>query len=135
MKTYLKQISLLLIFISAITYAQPPQGKRDKVKSLKIAFISDELALTPQEAEKFWPIYNTFEDKQFVLRHEKMKSYMDRMETSIDKITEKEALSLLTQMESTEDELYLLRKKLITDLKGVISAQKNNKAPKSRRGF
>ena len=66
----------MLIFISAITYAQPPQGKRDKVKSLKIAFISDELALTPQEAEKFWPIYNTFEDKQFVLRHEKMKSYI-----------------------------------------------------------
>lgn len=135
MKTYLKQISLLLIFISAITYAQPPQGKRDKVKSLKIAFISDELALTPQEAEKFWPIYNTFEDKQFVLRHEKMKSYMDRMETSIDKITEKEALSLLTQMESTEDELYQLRKKLITDLKGVISAQKIIKLRKAEEDF
>ena len=124
MKTYLKQISLLLIFISAITYAQPPQGKRDKVKSLKIAFISDELALTPQEAEKFWPIYNTFEDKQFVLRHEKMKSYMDRMENSIDKITEKEALSLLTQMESTEEELHQARKKFVASLKGVISSVK-----------
>ena len=60
---------------------------------------------------------------------------MDRMETSIDKITEKEALSLLSQIESTEDELYQLRKKLITDLKGVISAQKIIKLRKAEEDF
>ena len=100
MKTYLKQISLLLIFISAITYAQPPQGKRDKVKSLKIAFISDELALTPQEAEKFWPIYNKYDGKIMDLKEAQMKLRHQRRNG-----TDEEALKIIVEAEEKEAEV------------------------------
>lgn len=42
---------------------QPPQGPADKgerIEALRIAFISQQLNLTPQEAQKFWPVYNQF---------------------------------------------------------------------------
>ena len=116
--------TLLLFLFTSVSFAQGKQEKRDRIKALKIAFISEELALTPDEAEKFWPIYNAFEDKQFELQHEKMKSYMNRIETDMGKISEKEASQLLVQMENTEDELYQLRKKYNQNLKLVLSAQK-----------
>lgn len=35
-----------------------------KMKSMKIAYITEHLELTPEEAEKFWPIYNEYEKKR-----------------------------------------------------------------------
>ncbi|WP_321538430.1 hypothetical protein [Flavobacterium piscinae] len=87
-KSTIYTLFICLIFTST-GFAQG--GKRDKVKALKTAFITNELSLTSQEAEKFWPIYNAFEDKQFELRHEKMKSYMKRMDADLDSMSEKEA--------------------------------------------
>lgn len=44
------------------------QERKDKIKSLKIAFISQKLALTSEEAEKFWPVYNKYDDKIMALK-------------------------------------------------------------------
>lgn len=132
MKNYLYTFLVCLIFV-ATGFAQG--GKRDKIKALKTAFITNELSLTKQEAEKFWPIYNAFEEKQFELRHEKMKAYMKRMDTDLDAMSEKEASNLLSQMESVEEETHLLRKKLIADLKNVLSSHKIIKLKKAEEDF
>lgn len=121
-----------MIFVST-AFAQG--GKRDKIKTLKTAFITTELSLTQQEAEKFWPIYNAFEEKQFELRHNKMKSYMKRMDSDLDTMSEKDASTLLTQMESVEEETHQLRKKLVADLKSVISSHKIIKLKKAEEDF
>lgn len=34
--------------------------KQDKIKSLEIAYIAKQLDLTPEEAQKFWPVYNEY---------------------------------------------------------------------------
>jgi hypothetical protein len=92
--------------------------------------------LTTEEASKFWPIYNTFDDKQFELKNQKMKAIKSRMDDdSLDKMTEKEAASLLNQMESNEDDLYQLRKKFIANLKGVLPATKIIKLKKAEDDF
>jgi hypothetical protein len=44
--------------------------KREQIKVLKAAFFT-EIGFTTSEAEKFWPVYNTYDDKQFELRHQK----------------------------------------------------------------
>jgi hypothetical protein len=41
------------------------KDKKDQIKALKVAFFTTELDLSTKEAEKFWAIYNTFDDKQF----------------------------------------------------------------------
>ncbi|MEZ4837608.1 sensor of ECF-type sigma factor [Flavobacterium sp.] len=131
-KSYI--ITLLFCLIFALTgFAQG--SKRDKVKALKTAFITTELALTQQEAEKFWPIYNAYEDELFELRHEKMKSYMKRMDADLNGMSEKEATVLLSQMESVEEETHQLKKKLVADLKNVISSHKIVKLKKAEEDF
>ncbi|RZJ67578.1 MAG: sensor of ECF-type sigma factor [Flavobacterium sp.] len=133
MKT--KQIlTILLTFASCAIFAQGGRlkEKKEQLKSVKVAFITEALELTSDEAQKFWPIYNTFEDKQFELRKDKLDAYRKRMNESL---TDKEASTLLTQMESTEDELHQLRKKLVADLRGVIGPVKIIKLNKAEEDF
>ena len=132
-------LPLFMFLITFSFYAQNDKKldeKRDKVKAYKVSFLTTELELTPTEAEKFWPIYNAFDDKQFELRHEKMKAYMSRLnDDNINSISEKEAATLLAQIESTDKELYLLREKYMSNLKKILSAKKILKLKKSEDDF
>lgn len=134
MKKYFPLL-LVVIFMQSFAAQSQPSGKKERVKAIKTAFITSELGLTPSEAEKFWPIYNAFEEKQFELRHEKMRSYLNRMKNDVDQLNEKEAGLLLTQMESIEDELYQIRKKLIQDLRNVLPVHKIIKLRKAEEDF
>jgi Spy/CpxP family protein refolding chaperone len=137
MKKY-KLITLLILLISTATFAQPGsrlKEKKEQVKSLKVAFITNELDLTPEESAKFWPLYNAFEDKQNEIRKQKLKVYMHRAGNSDDKLSEKDATTLLNQMESTEEELNQLKKKFITNLKSVLPATKILKLKKAEEEF
>jgi Spy/CpxP family protein refolding chaperone len=129
---------LLLFLVSYSFYAQNDKTdeKREKIKAYKVSFLTTELELTSTEAEKFWPIYNAFDDKQFELRHDKMKTYLRKLDDdNINSISEKEAAVLLSQIESTDKELYLLREKYMTNLKKVLSAKKILKLKKSEDDF
>lgn len=133
-----KLFAILLLFVSFTFYAQGEKmkEKREQIKALKVAFLTTELDLTANEAEKFWPIFNTYDDKQFELRHQKMKAFMKKMnDGSLDKMTEKEANTFLTQMESTEEELFVLRKKFMQNLKGIFPAVKIIKLRKAEEDF
>lgn len=59
-----------LVCLAAITNAQEAaapdvsEKKQQDIQALKAAFITRELELTPEEAQKFWPVYNQYE-KEF----------------------------------------------------------------------
>ena len=68
--------------VSVSVSAQDGGGKRDegwkeRMKSEKIAFLTNELSLTPQEAQVFWPVYNQGWEKRDKCHFELMKSYKD----------------------------------------------------------
>ncbi|MDI6031515.1 sensor of ECF-type sigma factor [Flavobacterium sp. LB2P84] len=133
-----KLLPILLLLVSFNFYAQGEsmKEKKEQIKALKVAFFTTELDLTTNEAERFWPIYNTFDDKQFELRHQKMKTYMRRMsDGSLDKITEKEANTFLAQIEDTEEELFLLRKKFMQNVRTILPAVKIVKLKKAEEDF
>jgi len=136
----IKQILLAIILLFSInTFAQGGRllkEKKEQIKAMKVAYITNELSLTSDEAAKFWPLYNAFEEKQHEIRKQKLKGYMDRIdEESFDNLSEKEAATILAQMESTEEELHQARKKFVASLKGVISSVKILKLKKAEEGF
>jgi hypothetical protein len=57
----------------------PPMDgqQREKIESLRRAYYTKELNLSVSEAEKFWPIYNTFENSKRQL-HKEMKNFLDQ---------------------------------------------------------
>jgi Spy/CpxP family protein refolding chaperone len=138
MKTNKLFYNLIFLF-SIVTFGQPGKllkEKQEQIKSIKVAFITNELSLTPDEAAKFWPVYNTFEDKQQEIRRTRLKGYINRLdEDTFDTLSEKESATLLTQLESTEDDLYQLRKKFNNDLRAVLPAVKILKLKKAEEKF
>lgn len=129
-------ILFLLISLNGFSQGERYKEKKEQIRTMKVAFLTTELKLTSSEAEKFWPIYNAFDDKQFELRHRKMKDSYKRIENSeLDNLSEKEAATLLNQIENNDEEIFILRKKFIANLKGVIPSVKIIKLRKAEDDF
>lgn len=135
----IKKLFLILLLLFSFSFYGQGEGmreKREQIRAMKAAFLTTELKLTSNEAEKFWPVYKSFDDRQFELRHQKMRSFRSKMnDETLDKMSEKEAIAFLNQMESTEEELFTLRKNFIATLKGIIPATKIIKLRKSEEDF
>jgi hypothetical protein len=90
MKTILSFLSTLLIF--STLQAQPQRPDRDarvaeikKIQAMELAFITKELNLNPQEAQKFWPIFNQYRnDLKQVAQGKDYKDNLDRQQKMLD---------------------------------------------------
>ena len=132
-----KLLTTLAFLLTIVAMGQPRLNqKREQIKALKIAYITDELKLTPDEASKFWPLFNAYEEKQKNFRKERIRSFMDQNGTSdIDKMTEKEAASILNDIENSEEDALQNRKKFVASLKPILPATKILKLKKAEEGF
>lgn len=136
MKT--NKLLLIILFLFSIhSFSQTKdKEKREKIRSLKVGFLTTELSLTPDEAAVFWPLYNAFDNKQNEIRSKKTKSLIDRMDDeAFAKMSEKEAFALLAQSESYDEDLFQNRRKFISSVKGVISPIKIIKLKKAEDNF
>ena len=50
--------------------AQVDPKAKEKIQAARVAYITERLALTPEEAEKFWPVYREYAQKRLELRQE-----------------------------------------------------------------
>lgn len=135
-----KLYPILFLLLSFTFYAQGDKDKfkekREQIKAMKVAFLTSKLNLTSSEAEKFWPLYNTFDDKQLELRHRKMRDYFKKIkDIGLDKLSEKEAAALLNQIEDNEEDLFNLRKKFVISLKEILPSVKIIKLKKAEEDF
>ena len=67
--------SAMLLVLSMFTRAQPSddhQKRMEEYRAMKIAYFTENLGLTSQEAEKFWPLYNKYEQDKAELRKNRM---------------------------------------------------------------
>lgn len=122
MKTTLTRILILntLMLSSTALSGQPPH-KQDKIKALKISFITSRLDLTPSEAEVFWPVYNQFEKELDVIMEERAENMKNR---DLQAMSEKEIEAVIDkQIQSEEDEISL-KKSYHAKFKEVLPVKK-----------
>lgn len=118
---------IFTFFVSQMIWAQSGKHseQRDQIKALKTAFITTELSLTPTEAEKFWPFYNAYDDKNYELRHVNLRQLMKKINTQdLSKLSDKEAQTILKQIVSLEEALLDNKKELIAKMKNIIGLQR-----------
>src|SRR5688500_17632444 len=132
MKAVFKIIFLSVMAISAVAQdddlPQPQDQKvRDKIEAARIAYITDQLQLTPGEAEKFWPIYREFAEKRRGIRQQMRES-----RTANPSQTDQEAVDQQFKMKQQELDL---EKDYSGRLLKVISAQKLRSLPQAERKF
>ena len=130
-----KQLITVLFLLFSITFYSQ-ESKKEKIKTLKIAYITKDLNLTSGEAEKFWPIYNSYDEKQYNLRMVKMRKFRQELHNKpIETLSDSEANALLNQIDTLEDESYQNRKRLMADLRKIISPAKILKLKQSEDNF
>ena len=118
----MKRLLLITLFLSFAMSANAQRHDRnERIKTLKIAFITERLDLSESEAEKFWPVYNNLEDEKEKLRAEAQNFKKDR---DIETISDDEARLLIQGFLELEDRKSALHKKYINDLLRVIPAKK-----------
>lgn len=104
----MKKIILFVLFALPLSlFAQPGSGgqlRDGRLQSLEIAYLTRELALTPGEAEKFWPVYNKYA--------EEMRGTMRNRETDV-----------LERQQQMLD----IRKKYKPDFNRILSADRTNR--------
>lgn len=119
----MKQITLLLLLITCGVQAQSKE-KTEKIKAYKTAYFTEQLALTPQEAEKFWPVFNLFSEEMRTLKRRERKELMNEVDTLGNSITDAQANVLIDKKIDFSRKRLALEEKLVRDLGAFFSAKK-----------
>lgn len=121
-----KKLFTIILFTTLISNLVMSQGSRkegpnnqERLKAKKIAYITDELELTPAESEKFWPVYNQFRKELVALRDDRQSSVEKSKE-----ITEKEALAIISNSILLDKKEIELKEKYNSIFIGIISAKR-----------
>jgi len=118
----MKKIPFLTFLFLAITFSiYGQQTKRDQIKALKVAFITEKLDLNSIEAEKFWPIYN-----RYIKKNRQLRKYRNKIITVDIKneLNDNQANEKLQQLVIIEKQQYQNKIELIDNLKKFFSPQK-----------
>ena len=126
---YTVRIFTLILMLSNFALALNAQERKgreehmEKFRSMKIAFFTEKLELMPEEAEKFWPLYNDFQSKK-----REVSRYRHRRPNKMD-----EQLASMTDQEAEKmaDDMIISRKKEVeldeafhSDLKEIFPPKK-----------
>lgn len=119
-----KIITLIFLFVCTISFGQNFEKRAERVKALRVAFISNKLDLTSQEAEKFWPIFNKFSDSQMDLHKQKRKLMLKLKPENTVGMSDTATLKLLNESEDIDADMENKKRQFVKDLQGVIPPQK-----------
>lgn len=76
MKKLIFGLILLLsqVFTLDVSYAQTQKPKAREIEAIKIGYITRSLDLTPEESQKFWPVYNQYQKDLTLLNQQKRQA-------------------------------------------------------------
>jgi len=100
-------------------HAQSKEAMK-KIESARIALITERLNLTPEQAEKFWPVYREFNEQRRSLRMELRDA---RNNVDMSKLSEEESKSLMNLAFDIRERELNLEKQYGERLQNVISTQ------------
>lgn len=126
----------LFLFLSLLTFTAIGQDDRhSQIKAMKTAYITEELDLSASEAEKFWPVYNSYRKDLWNLRHNNYKTLYANYRLSLDEIDHAKAMEMLSLAKQKEREELKLYDTFQTDLLKVLPAPKVFMLPRVEEGF
>lgn len=130
-------IIAIVISSASVVFAQkdgpPPPHKekrmerqnerRENIETLKIGFLTKRLDLTPEEAQKFWPVYNQFNDKLQDIRKKRREDIRDARE-KFDGLSDKEVEQAIDADMSNRQKELDIQKEYHSKFKAVLPIKK-----------
>lgn len=145
----MKSIQFLILSIAFIASTKVYSQQRnnidiDRVKSHKIAFITNELNLTAKEAQVFWPVYNAHEKLMSQYRRDEINAMKMVVKNSdrpylskknFDNISEDEAKKIYSIVTNLRNKTHQEKQNYMSKLTRILSYKKILKLQASEREF
>ena len=126
-------ISVLFSCFIFSSFAQKSGGS-DNIKTFKIAFITKRLDLTSDQAEKFRPVYNKYQEELTILKERNNKLLLN-VYLNIESMSDEEMNKFLDdEIIFRQNELDLL-KRYVSQFKAVLPVRKVLKLFKAEEDF
>jgi hypothetical protein len=136
MKKLIILIAIVLInsfqFVKAQDELEP--SKREKLEALKVAYLTNELSLTPEEAQQFWPLYNELGDKMGKLRKERRANRINTKKNHAE-LSDAELSAAIDKELDIEQQELDLKKAYNVRFKKILPIKKVAKLHAAEHGF
>ena len=120
-----------LLFLFQQSFGQD-RDARQKIESARIALITERLGLTPEQAEKFWPIYNEYNNH----RRELVQELQDaRRNVDMKNLSEEQGQALVKLGMDIRERQLMLEKNYAQRLNQVITTQQILSLRKAEEDF
>ena len=121
-----KTIIIVLLAFTFCLKVSAQKGGKERMKAFKTAYITDELDLSVEEAEKFWPVYNQYDKKMFKLKVERGRKDRHRIKEvgGPENLSDEEATSIIFGMLNSEKEASVTREEMYKELSKILSPAK-----------
>jgi len=96
----MKQVTIIIALLLSVSFMQAQNKKEEKlekVRSQKIAFLTQKMNLSPDEAQVFWPVYNEFSTQKKEL-NKKKRDVMVELKQKWDSATDAQKEAVADQM-------------------------------------
>ncbi|MEQ8471815.1 MAG: hypothetical protein RIC35_11545 [Marinoscillum sp.] len=124
-------LTIILLAVGFTTLGQSPETL-EKLEAAKIALITERLELSPEQAERFWPIYRQFADEQRELRTEFQQL---RQNHDPKKASEQENQKMLEQGMRIKERQLEMEKSYTQRMQEVISTRQIMSLRKAEADF
>lgn len=135
-------LAVILLFSSPLIHAQSPNRsdeptskmrheRMEKLKSAKIAFITNKLQLSPEQAQKFWPLYNEYEAER---RKSRTHSRLTK-EANLTALTDQQLREGINEMHAVRQNELNVEKQYVDKFLKVISVRQLATLYRSEREF
>jgi hypothetical protein len=140
MKTRLIKYSLLTAVLLAVnlSIAQPPPDSfengpmrekvRDRIRTMKIWKLTEAVGLTTEQSEKFFPIYNKYQQKIDAIMHDRDR-LLDKLEmlTNQNGASDKDVLDAMAQLKDIPDQMTVERERFLKEVTPILSLNQQAK--------
>jgi hypothetical protein len=117
------RLTLLFLFMFTATFIFAQRG--ENIESLHTAFITEKLNLSPEEAQKFWPVYNEYHTQEEALKKQRTEDRdMVKKAGGIDNMSDADIQKLIANETDIQTRELDLRKLYVTKFEQVIPPKK-----------
>ncbi len=115
-----------LMLMPVLLFAQDKQQTRkDRVETMHIAYLSDKLNLTSEEAEKFWPVYNQYKAEEDALHKQRQQNVQTvKQAGGIENMSDGDVQKVIADETDLETRQLELRKKYVGKFEQVLPVRK-----------
>ncbi|AKD01844.1 hypothetical protein POKO110462_22140 [Pontibacter korlensis] len=115
----------------AVAQDSRTQERRENVEAAKIAYLTDKMGLSSEQSQKFWPLYNEYENKRRTL----IKGYRSGYRRDVEELSEQEAKARIDNMFITKEKELELEKEYANRYLKIISNKQLIKLYRGEREF